>query len=535
MDELLNGSSSSFANPMPRKFDVAEREESSRVGLEMERAHLESRAKQPTRQRARSMTLGADELLEISEGHGNQRLNSRADGIAGEHERPKEKVKRKSAKSAASLVSRRRSFDSENLSMNCQRDASPEVPDETKGLESLSRDDLIAMIFKNAADKDRQRASAQRWRRKFDQETQVNAELARRLRESKREAKRLRTENETMQRIIDSQRLIPQVSPVSSIGSPYVGPVNEMFRNHGNFAAPICLSSSVKQEQGQGQEQQKSKVTVAQSKFTGAESGTVSEELSFLSVEVDFEGEGSQGEDSSLRDCNRLFSHFFIIERESAKTTFCWPPEAERTVPDSVPQFCFPNNSSGVSSFDADEKPLEERVFIFVLSGGEQNNELKRGQDSNSSNSFNSCLSSAIFGICLPSPDDLDICFCMLSQHPYFELHSQVLVNAQRTFSLGGTEALVRQLLALDSDMQSIPNLPIGPGQKLTLTSSDIEWAWPRSCSTQLELISKWGMQTLLQCLPLDQVLFIVGCLLLELKVVVVSGDLPRLSSSTLR
>ena len=137
-----------------------------------------------------------------------------------------------------------------------------------------------------------------------------------------------------------------------------------------------------------------------------------------------------------------------------------------------IRQFCYP-----------DREPISSarEPFAFVLSGGPitpMKQEI-------------SCLDGAVYGLCVDISETS--CMCVLSRRPFLKLFVE----------------LCRQLIP-QSSQERIQTLEVFKIEE----ECDID-----------KLLAEWGHSYLLEQVSLDQLIFLLGCLLLEVKVVVVSKN----------
>ncbi|GBG26758.1 Hypothetical Protein FCC1311_029792 [Hondaea fermentalgiana] len=339
------------------------------------------------------------------------------------------------------------------------------------------------------------RENGRRWKRKYEQEKAVNKELGKRSKRWRAQSEVLENEIKDLEEKLSAQAaLLERVSPVSTLHSPqpwWSTTPDSTARNSAadspQLSTPLVALRTVDEEgliESVGPEQVGSDTTPSNSP---------------LRVNVD---RSPPPENTQLTRCE-LFTHVITIDK-SKELTSCWPLSARSSVPPNVEQFCFLAGSVATPA-----------SFVFMLSG-ECSTPLTRGF---------SCLDNATYGICL---SDGTTCECILTKKPLFRLLEQVL---RAMYGLGEDDRSAF-LSALTESAAKVNVAHIGPGWKFTAVDDQVRWMWPERCATRLDLFVEWGLPTLLETMPLDQLLFLVGCLLLELKVVLVSSDLRRVTSA---
>ncbi len=231
-----------------------------------------------------------------------------------------------------------------------------------------------------------------------------------------------------------------------------------------------------------------------------------------LQVQVEDESGGAPAQDADLR---RLFTHVIEVDR-SGEIVSVWPRDARGTVPDNVGQFCFP---------EATPRELS-RPFAFMLSGASE--APCAPLTSPLGGAGFSCIDGATYGVCSALwRSEGRTRLCVLSRHPYFEALCAVL---EFIGAAASAEAGERALDALQASLGAQDFGKVGPGSRVRVPGV-VDWSWPAECRGRMDLLAAWGLRELCAALPVDQILFLVGCLALELKVILVSRDLRRLSA----
>ncbi len=130
---------------------------------------------------------------------------------------------------------------------------------------------------------------------------------------------------------------------------------------------------------------------------------------------------------------------------------------------------------------------------------------------------------------------------CMVSRFPFFSLFFQVLEKLARSREMEIHNTKDELVLFLqDLYAREVPRR----GKALHMPRLQLQWsrdqvvARPDQLCSRFEerwgYLSTWCIPQLMDSLPLDQLLMLVGCLLLEVKVVVVSSSLQDVSSAVL-
>lgn len=320
------------------------------------------------------------------------------------------------------------------------------------------------------------RENARRWKNKHEQEIAVNKELGKRVKKWRSECTKLERQVKDLEERLQAQEALAHISPVSTLNSPK--PWWAGSNGGGRLSPKLDLPPAVPE--------------------------LCSEGFGMTPLSVDLsECSPRMGDVQSSR--TKLFSHVIIIDSND-DLSYCWPSNAKDQVPSNVEQFCFRQGS-----------PDNLACFVFMLSG-ESATPLTRGF---------SCLDNATYGICL---SDGLICMCLLTKHPFFHLGEQILRLLDEV-ARGSDEGRDAVLQGVMDSVAEIDCSLAGPGFRID-SGAGLFWEWPMHWTRRSDLFLDWGLSTLLESLPLDQILFLAGCLLLELKVVVVGANLRRLTAA---
>jgi len=211
--------------------------------------------------------------------------------------------------------------------------------------------------------------------------------------------------------------------------------------------------------------------------------------------------------DSPARKAPQLFNCFLIVDGREGEVKFRFNAIRGKTEQlQRIEEFCFAQHES-----------IQNQMYVFVI--GDNSAPGSSGKLS----SF-SCLDNVLFGICARSEVSNDV-HCFLTERPLLEVFQSLL----RHSSCLATQPEIEEFC------QSIVHLEMKPNMRFTLSGiKHSEWTWPDPSVNAMSLLESWGLSSLLgSALALDHVLFTIGCLMLELKVVLVSKDLSLLSSAS--
>ncbi|TYZ62812.1 hypothetical protein PybrP1_010945 [[Pythium] brassicae (nom. inval.)] len=240
-----------------------------------------------------------------------------------------------------------------------------------------------------------------------------------------------------------------------------------------------------------------------------------------------------------------------------ATVAFAWPPESQFNA-ESIEHFCFPSGvaataPSRLGSGHAAAAPREsDSFFVLMLAGGGA-----QGQ----SVQYASCLKG---WITLPAAAGVlgsvavPVCYCLISELPFLPFFRGVLMQLlddhRRDLASDGDLSALSSVLSnrhahhIDEVLQTLKgvalpaagaSMPIdlfplreeGSSPSLLLLTRPAEETGADEKNT---LLLQWSLSHLLACLSIEQTLRILGFLLLEMKVIVVSKSLTLLSSATL-
>ncbi|KAK1940479.1 Suppression of tumorigenicity 5 protein [Phytophthora citrophthora] len=265
-------------------------------------------------------------------------------------------------------------------------------------------------------------------------------------------------------------------------------------------------------------------------------------------------------------------THHFWNQRENvfeATVAFAHPPESQFNV-ESLEHFCFPTGIKTTSVMrnepSGENKYYEEgEFFVLMISGGGI-----QGQNVQ----YVMCMKGAIT---IRGGDDdgkdleVPICYCIIAQVPFIPFFRAVLqgfldslqnefesstdngcsslnsivTDKVRYFFAEGftqfTDNLLQHAGFIDDTIRQLKTIPLpDKGQSLSVNVfPDIELALTRPHKENVQdekvvLLLQWALPSLLSRLSIDRLLQILSLLLLETKIIVVSDEIPLLSSATL-
>ncbi|KAG7393138.1 hypothetical protein PHYPSEUDO_012474 [Phytophthora pseudosyringae] len=251
----------------------------------------------------------------------------------------------------------------------------------------------------------------------------------------------------------------------------------------------------------------------------------------------------------------------FWDQRESvfeATVAFAHPPESQFNA-ESLDHFCFPtgiqtiNTTASTEQFneppDANASSKEGDFFVLMISGGGT-----QGQ----SVQYAMCMKEAI--TIRGGGDDgknllLPICYCIIAQIPFIPFFRAVLqgfldnlrneLESRTGTGCSPLSNIVTDKHAgyIDDILQHLKTIPLpekglsvsvdvfpSPSPELTLTRPHKE----NDLDEKVALLLQWALPSLLSRLSVDRLLQILSLLLIETKLIVVSDEIPLLSSATL-
>lgn len=240
----------------------------------------------------------------------------------------------------------------------------------------------------------------------------------------------------------------------------------------------------------------------------------------------------------------------FWNDRENifeATIAFAHPSESQYQA-ESLEHFCFPNGIKSANAKVSGSAKLEkEDFFVFKITGGGL-----QGQ----SVQFAMCMKASII-VYSGSGDEsylkLPICYCIIAQIPFipffrsilqelFEHLQNDLESSAGNFSASSIvtdkhaafidDTLQQLQLIYFPEKGSIVSVDIFPSPTSVLTLSRTHNE--NDQDEKVALLLQWALPSMLSCLSINRVLQILSLLLLETKLIVVSDDIPLLSSSTL-
>ena len=228
---------------------------------------------------------------------------------------------------------------------------------------------------------------------------------------------------------------------------------------------------------------------------------------------------------------------------------------------ETIPYFCFP---SGI--------PLQGELprvtkDIFNSSSGERTSAtggISRSQ------TFVFCLqnnTTCRYAVCMVIPRTFydrksrfryttNYCLCLVTEYPYFSFLSYIMQRFDACGGIAFDSPIEEQVdgLILRDELQFLNQLfgklkkqtVPGMGQqiyiKVSIRKRDLTFSMPRLYEHKLSEKDKevayhtmlWGLPTLLKCLPLDQILLLLGCALTEMRIIIVSPHLKEVSAAIL-
>ncbi|KAF4142626.1 DENN (AEX-3) domain-containing protein [Phytophthora infestans] len=235
---------------------------------------------------------------------------------------------------------------------------------------------------------------------------------------------------------------------------------------------------------------------------------------------------------------------------------FAYPPESQFNA-ESLEHFCFPAGIQTTTSITSNEKPSETsesfkegEFFVLMISGGGT-----QGQ----SIQFAMCMKGLVT---IPSSTDdgkyrlLPICYCAIVQIPFISffraLLQGLLDNLRNELGSSGDTDSSSTLSSIVTDKHagliddilrrlqkiSLPDKGFSMSVKVFPSPrSELILARPHkenALDEKVALLLQWALPLLLSRLSIDRLLQILSLLLLETKLIVVSDEIPLLSSSTL-
>ncbi|KAG1689612.1 hypothetical protein DVH05_002119 [Phytophthora capsici] len=290
----------------------------------------------------------------------------------------------------------------------------------------------------------------------------------------------------------------------------------------------------------------------------------VNTELSLLGINNTHEQQKNGTETSSLAlfdyltvigvDMLDVKSHHYWNQRENvfeATIAFAHPPESQFNA-ESLEHFCFPTGIQATNVMP-NEPPDESadfeegEFFVLMISGGGV-----QGQNVQ----YAMCMKGMI--TIRGGGDDgknleLPICYCLIAQVPFIPFFRAVLQgfldslrNEFESSTANGCSTLNsivtdKHAGLIDDTIQQLKTILLpDKGQSLSVdVFPDIELALTRPHKENIQdekvvLLLQWALPSLLSRLSIDRLLQIVSLLLIETKIIVVSDEIPLLSSATL-
>ncbi|KAL7680153.1 putative cDENN domain, tripartite DENN domain-containing protein [Plasmopara halstedii] len=242
--------------------------------------------------------------------------------------------------------------------------------------------------------------------------------------------------------------------------------------------------------------------------------------------------------------------HNFWNHRENvfeATVAFAYPTTSQLHA-ESLEHFCFPNGIESTNANVNASPNLEVGDFFVLLisGGGLQGQSVQYAMCMKATLSFQS-----------GSDDEsywrLPICYCIIAQIPFIFFFRSVLRNLYEHLRndlklsagslplssivtdnhAGFIDDILQhlQLVSLPEKGSSI-SVDVFPSPSLVLTLTRPHNEYDQD--EKVALLLQWALSSLLSHLSIDRVLWILSLLLLETKLIVVSDDIPLLSSSTL-
>ena len=277
----------------------------------------------------------------------------------------------------------------------------------------------------------------------------------------------------------------------------------------------------------------------------------------------------SEGQPLATEDSQeaRIFDHFLVVglpsrlvehpdvavgARYSPKVLHHLSPTGAPTQAEAIADFCLPAGAK-VSAAQAGEgrRPgalnavRGVKEVIFVLSGGGRDgSRVQYGVCAHASRFYESVSDD----VDRPPLVEVDVCYCIVTQFPFLPLHFSVLRSAIRA-EIEAFETRKhprsRRYAAAHAALKTYSRVPPpGPGLKVEVNIGEvIEWTRPRRRRPKLSraprdeatrLAREWSLPVVLGRLSLENVLRVLACALLELRVVFVSRDLQTLSACAL-
>ena len=203
----------------------------------------------------------------------------------------------------------------------------------------------------------------------------------------------------------------------------------------------------------------------------------------------------------------------------------------------------------------APESDADFGAYVFVLTGQESGPHSTSGK-------AHCTLDGCLYGICAivdeivplnldaprprhrrSSPDRffaVPHCYCLVTEHPFFDLHFAVLrsiLQLQRLKRIENHASAAVEWGNVETILSAYYSTPMPqPGDSLMI--HPFEWLppvrWECKSDERAIQLAKYGLQHLFAALPTDQILFLLGCAMLELKIVFVSSNAGQLSASIL-
>ncbi|KAG3248204.1 hypothetical protein PI124_g7117 [Phytophthora idaei] len=227
---------------------------------------------------------------------------------------------------------------------------------------------------------------------------------------------------------------------------------------------------------------------------------------------------------------------------------FAHPPDSQFNA-ESLEHFCFP---AGIKTFNMTTASNEKRsessgesantqegeFFVLMISGGGT-----QGQ----SVQYAMCMKGTI-SIRSSSDDEkkllLPICYCVIAQIPFIPFFRALLQGfldnlRNELESCADTSCTPLSNIVTDKRLQgvSLPEKGLSVSVDVFSPSPELILARPHKendLDEKVALLLQWALPSLLSRLSIDRLLQILSLLLIETKVIVVSDEIPLLSSSTL-
>ncbi|KAE9029022.1 hypothetical protein PF005_g1773 [Phytophthora fragariae] len=239
-----------------------------------------------------------------------------------------------------------------------------------------------------------------------------------------------------------------------------------------------------------------------------------------------------------------------------ATVAFAHPPESQFRV-ESLEHFCFPtgiNATTGTTAASIDKSVGENsssssrhgEFFVLMISGGGV-----QGQ----SVQYAMCMKGTVQ---IPDGGDdgknllLPICYCIIAQIPFIPFFRSVLQglldnlrDELEATGCSGSASIITDKHAgyIDDTLQNLKRIPL-PDKGLSVSvdvfpppSSELILTRPHKehdADEKVALLLQWALPSLLSRLSIDCLLQILSLLLVEMKFIVVSDEIPLLSAATL-